>query len=449
MNLFLDFGVPPWLGFGAPPWAFGLALIALIIGIGWRWPLLLLALALASLAIRPELLFGGHFVGWRWELHHTLMVLALTASAWRFGLQKSIPWPIAALALSAALSLLFGRLHPHVGPGLVVESLVLLSLPFAFTQISLPLRTRSVLAPLIMALPLLSTAIGAALQIAGLHVTFAHLHDRLEGATGNAGVFGLLAFCGLAVALHEISRQKYPSAILPAALNLALVVFSGSRSAMLASGLLLIAYPLASAPFRSQLRQRPLVMSTGAILAAGISVAYLPKIYERLHLKMDRFRVWNVFYDEFLKSPVFGRGSGAGLVAGDLWPADVERPFLTIPHNEYLHLLVNGGMIGFALCLAAIIYWYYRSIRLTSAPDRCFLIALAPALAAFAVTENILIHAYSLGLFVYIGLLDRPETSAALGSMGTRAPTESGSAGDGAEDKEERSWADGAPPRPQ
>lgn len=407
-----------------PPWALDLATLALLIGLGLRWPLALLALALLSLALRPELLFGGSPYGWRWDLHHTLMILAFVACAWRFGLRRSIPWPIAALVLSAVFSLLFGKLHPDVGPDVMIESLVLLSLPFAFTQIALPPHARRLCTPLIMALPLLSVAIGTALQWAGMHIMFAGLHDRLEGATGNAGVFGILAFCGLAVSLHEISRQKRPWAILPTAFNLILVMFSGSRSAMLASGLLFFAYPLISSAFRNQLRQRRLLILTVVILVAGASAAYLPKIYERLHLKMDRFRVWSVFYDEFLESPIFGQGIGTGLVAGDRWPVEVERPFFTIPHNEYLHFLVNSGLIGLLLCLMAVVYWYRHLIQWTAMMDRPFLIALAPALATFAVTENVLIHAYSLALFVYLGLVDRSATSAI-------------------KEKEERLWTDG------
>jgi O-antigen ligase len=316
----------------------------------------------------------------------------------------------------------------------MLESLAILSLFFAFAQVNLPPSAHALGAPTIMALPILSVAIGAVLQFLGLHITFAGLDDRLEGATGNAGVFGILAFCGLAVSLHETSRQKRPWVILPTALNLALVVFSGSRSAMLASGILLIAYPLASKPFRDQLRQRPLLILAGVILAAVMSAAYLPKLYERLHLKMDRFRVWGVFYDEFLKSPIFGRGAGAGLIAGDRWPTDVERPFLTIPHNEYLHLLVDGGMIGLLLCLVAIVYWYYRLTRSASATHRSFLLALAPTLAAFAVTENILIHACGLALFVYLGLVDRWEAHGAIGQS---------------ERKEESRWTEGENARQQ
>ncbi len=429
----------PGLILGANEFTFHLGLIIAGICLGLRWPVVLLALALASLAIRPQLLWGGPPIGWEWGVHHTLMVLALAMSAWRFGLRRSIPWPMAAFALVIVLNLMFGDLRRDLSFGFMLESLVLFSLPFAFTQINLPSHARKIGAPVIMFLPLLSVALGAALQIAGLHVSFAGLHDRLEGAVGNAGVFGILAFCGLAVALHETTRQSRPWAILPTAINLALIIFSGSRAAMLASASLLIAYLLASKRFREQIRRHSRIILAGLVLACLASIPYLPTVYLRLQLKMDRWRVWNVFYDEFLKSPIFGRGFGSGLIAGVDWPPHVEPLFFPVPHNEYLHLLVNGGIIGFLLCMMAILYWYYRLARSTSEEDRWFLIALAPALGTFAVTDNILIHAYTMALYVYFGLVERSEPN--------KAPRPSQRCSPAHRRwilrKEERAWADG------
>jgi O-antigen ligase len=275
-----------------------------------------------------------------------------------------------------------------------------------------------------MALPTLSVALGAWIQIAGLHVSFANLHDRLEGALGNAGVFGILAFAGLAVSLHEFVRTQRLVLIPPIAVNLTFVVFSGSRGALLASGILLIAYLLTSHPLRAQLRQRPLAMLGGVVLAGAASAAYLPKLIERLHLHPDRLGMWKVFYRDWLLSPIFGRGVGAGFVGGADWPADIEEPMFAVPHNEYLHLLVNGGVVGFALCASAIAYWYCRLVLSASDEDRPFLIALLPALGIFAVTENVLIHASALALFAYLGLIDRRRTSGALKSTEGCAPIE-------------------------
>ncbi|MGI9492169.1 MAG: O-antigen ligase family protein, partial [Geminicoccaceae bacterium] len=223
-------------------------------------------------------------------------------------------------------------------------------------------------------------------------------------------------------------------------------IFSGSRAAMLSTVLLLIAYPLASKPFREQLYHRRYAILAGIVLVGMASLAYLPKVYMRLQLKMDRMRVWNVFYDEFLKSPIFGRGVGSGFIAGVDWPADVEPLFFPVPHNEYLHLLVNGGIVGFLLCMAAIIYWYYRLIRSTSDEDRLFLMALAPALAVFAITDNILIHAYAMALYIYLALVERQQPEKATSTSQPCSPTHHYRS---ASRKEERPWADGGNTPPQ
>jgi hypothetical protein len=61
------------------------------------------------------------------------------------------------------------------------------------------------------------------------------------------------------------------------------------------------------------------------------------------------------------------------------------------------------------------------------------LLALAPALAAFAVTENILIHACGLALFVYLGLVDTWEARGAI---------ERNNAVDQSQRKEESPWTE-------
>ncbi len=126
---------------GAPEPAVALvgggALLVLILWLGWRKPTWLLMIALASLAIRPQLLWGGPPVGWQWGLHQTLIVFALAMNALRYGIRTTINWPILALLATFALSLAFGSLHPKLTLPLMLESLAILALPFAFTQVVL------------------------------------------------------------------------------------------------------------------------------------------------------------------------------------------------------------------------------------------------------------------------------------------------------------------------
>ena len=248
-------------GFGVDPTVvavgLGLAALALALWIAWRWPALMLALGLASLALRPQLLWGDRNVGYEWGLHQTLLVVGLAANALHFGVRKSINWPILALIVVLGLNLLFGHLHDDLTTGLMVTGLSLLALPFAFTHVILAPDSRGVCALVIALTPLLSVVIGALIQAAGIHTMFADVHDRLEGATGNAGVFGALAFAGFAVALHESAvrpkGRSWMGAL--ASVNLVLVILSGTRTSMLASAVLLLTYVLTSEQFREEVVQ--------------------------------------------------------------------------------------------------------------------------------------------------------------------------------------------------
>ena len=116
----------------------------------------------------------------------------------------------------------------------------------------------------------------------------------------------------------------------------------------------------------------------------------------------SRDEIWSFYLQEFRLSPWFGRGLGAAYVAGVDRLNGLAR---TTTHNEYLHFLVEGGVVGFGLCLAAIGLWYHRLLQQVRAHDRLFLLALAPALVAYAFTVDLLIYWAGLALFAYLGVL--------------------------------------------
>lgn len=403
------------------------SIVAVTLGIGfviaaawlsWRRPSTLLAVALASLAVRPQLFFGGPDVGYEWGLHHTLLLLAMVVNALRYGIRRSMNWPLVALVAAFALSLAGGAVHPKLSLAFMAMSLAIFALPWCFTSVILEPGSRRGLALVIMLTPLLSVAIGALMALAGIRPGFLEL-DRMEGATGNAAAFAILAFAGFVVALHEMSRPGRPFAGGLAVVNLALVILSGTRMAIAAAGVFLVAYLLLSDSLRQRLQaHRTRTAASAAALVAAL-LWYWPALEPRLFedareletvLAGDadasvnlsgRDKVWRFYLEEFTFSPLFGRGMGTGFVAA----ADWLRWPRTTPHNEYLHVLVNTGAVGFVLCAAAIFLWYRSLLRAASENDQPFLLALAPALAIFAITEDILGFSTGLAVFAYLGIL--------------------------------------------
>ena len=396
----------------------GVLLIGALGWVSWRQTTVLWVLALASLALRPQLLFNGAPVSYEWGLHHTLLLLALTASALRFGLRRNLYWPVAGLLAAFALSLVAGDLHPKLTLGFMAMSLGVFALPWCCTSVILEPGSRRVLASVIMLTPLLSVAIGALMAAAGVRPSFPQM-DRMEGATGNAAAFAILAFAGFAVALHEISRPNRPHAGALAAVNLALVILSGTRMAIAASGAFLVAYLLRSQTLRQRLLEHRAKTAAGIAVVAATLLWYWPTLEFRLFDPgsdvstwslgaadmavnlSGRVEIWDFYFEEFMFSPLFGRGIGVGFVAAADW---LPWPRKT-PHNEYLHLLVSVGIIGFALCAAAIAFWYRRLLNIASDNDRTFLLALIPAIGLFAITEDVLVFSTGLALFAYLGVL--------------------------------------------
>ena len=176
--------------------------------------------------------------------------------------------------------------------------------------------------------------------------------------------------------------------------------------AIFASTVLLAAYASVSPMLREQARQYRKQSLLGMGLVIVVAVACLPTLEARMFdgdtLQLSsRDDIWSFYWTEFLLSPLLGRGVGSGFIAAVDW---ISSPRKT-PHNEYLHLLVIGGVVGYTLCAAGIGFWYRQSLQTASPNDRAFLIALIPAWGVFAVTEDVWVFSSALALYVYLGVM--------------------------------------------
>ena len=189
--------------------------------------------------------------------------------------------------------------------------------------------------------------------------------------------------------------------------------------ALAASCAFLIVYLLLSDGLRQRLRQDHARTAAGIAVVAATLLWYWPTLGARLFdhghdvagvsigtvdvsLNLsNRIEIWTFYVEEFMFSPLFGRGIGVGFVAAADW---LPWPRMT-PHNEYLHLLVSVGVVGFVLCAGAIALWYRRLLQMASDNDRLFLIALIPAIGLFAITDDVLAFSTGLALFAYLSVL--------------------------------------------
>lgn len=193
-------------------------------------------------------------------------------------------------------------------------------------------------------------------------------------------------------------------------------VLTTARATTLVAGLL---YPLSLAPVSTRRR----VLITGAVVLVGIGVFYSSTFQEKMFLSgsgsvgdltsdvgdlqtSGRAEMWLALWEEFPERPWLGHGADAsGVVSMEV--ANMDQP-----HNDYLRLLYDYGVIGLALFLLAVIWTMVRLMRLKSVAveHRWWKYALASSFIPYLllmITDNIILYAAFFGnlQLVLIGCL--------------------------------------------
>ncbi|MDT3700868.1 MAG: O-antigen ligase family protein [Thermincola sp.] len=129
----------------------------------------------------------------------------------------------------------------------------------------------------------------------------------------------------------------------------------------------------------------------------AIDSKYLPSVRSKAERTWFRAALWNMFQS----SPVLGIGPGNfGPLYDSFRPLGSESPpYVPKPHNQYLEILAETGLIGgvaFLWVLGSLGRLLYQCWQAANPEDRRLLLGLAASLAAVGV------HAYSFGILVHI-----------------------------------------------
>jgi O-antigen ligase len=334
-----------------------------------------------------------------------LLLAALLANAVRYGLRlETVNWPLLAALWLLVQSLLLADLDPAITPPALLAAALSFALPWCLVHLALQPGSRVRYALLLTLLPALCVVAGAALELMEIHPLFSGSKGRgarLQGAS-NAGWLAFLAFTGFAIAVHEaVWRRRVDFACL-AALNIVIAILSGGRMGLVACAILAATYAFLA----PALRARAALLGLLAVIGTGGLLAVLPVPVHELAQNPDRLldlngrdRIWLRYLDQFLVAPLFGRGLGA---------AEHGASYHDLPHNEYLRLLVDGGLVGAALYGLAVLVWVWRVLDLIRPGERPFAWALFLALGAYAFTGNVLIMPAGILPFLYLAVMRTP-----------------------------------------
>jgi O-antigen ligase len=400
-----------------------------VLWLGWRRPTNLLPIVAASLAIGPQWILARYLraglLALAMPLHKGLLIVAMAAHAWHFGLRRGIVnWPLLAVVWLALQSLILADRDPRLTLQLMAFAGLDLMLPWILVHLVVAPGTRARYALLLALLAAGCVASGVALHlmdIRGAYYGSATRGLRLHGAS-NAGWLACLAFAGFAIALHEAVQRRHFGFAGLAAVNLVIAVLTGGRMGVGACLVLAVAYLgfAALPPLGGIDRRASLAFGMGSalgLLLLGASLVRgfgIENVDDALSLRA-RESIWVSHFEAFLESPIFGRGLGAGALGVN---------YYHLPHNEYLRLLVEGGVAGLVIYGGAVALWGRRVLALVAPGERGFVRALFLALAVYALTDNILTMVPALVPFLYLALiLGEPEPGRSDAAAGSGAST--------------------------
>jgi O-antigen ligase len=151
-------------------------------------------------------------------------------------------------------------------------------------------------------------------------------------------------------------------------------------------------------------------MFAGTVLLIGILFVLWPQLEPRLLGQSSgggtsgRNFIWEYYITEIGKSPWFGRGVGAGVILLDTID-DYRVAYTNAAHNEYLRLLMDGGIVGLVLVLVAMALWVRSECRYMVKAERVLFLGFMLTFILASFTDNTLSSPPTLVLFFTLAVM--------------------------------------------
>lgn len=405
------------------PAVFWLALAALA-GIGLaavvlRFPVVFCVLWLIAIGSTAEMWLGEwlgdtstSFTNWTWIIaaEKAAGFGLVAVCIFRFGLRPDLFNPGLAFAVMAVAGFARG-LHPDLTPADSLRSLAGSVSLFAFCFSRLSLDWTGAVIRVCRLLPSGLVVAGIAMDAAGIRPLFVVDEGawRME-ATTHPAFLGGMAQTAIYAGLLEVFREGRPKEIGLMAVNLAILMLSGTRAplltgmAVVAAALLLIRSPAFGAA-----QKLPLLLLAGCAAPVVVGIAGQLKDLRLFNLLSsdatnlsNRDLIWPLFNDAWSASPIWGWGVGAGRVIMPATSAVSKLVGTTAAHNEYLRIGTEGGDVGLCLLIGLLAAWVIRHTRHMAPAERGLLRIIFLGFAGYCYTDNVLIASFVSVFFAWV-----------------------------------------------
>lgn len=369
---------------------------AALLAPAWAAGAIVAATAVSVQIVFPEaVLFGLELLA----LQKLVMLVFIAAVMLRYGIVWFRLLPVAVLAVSFALTWLWGKPDPMLAAADSGKALLGLAAPLAILAVRWPERVAVGMIRTVMALPAVCLAAGAMLEAADLHPVVMQEFTgapRLQGASIPAHL-AFLAFTGFAAAVLEWKRKPRRGALLYAmmAINFLILLLTGTRGPLIALVPLLLVFLTDLARQFAKGRSGLAVPLAGLSGLIALSVIrqwdlLLKRSFSRLSSAgidlSGREKAWLFFLERAKESPWLGKGLGAVLFAND---GTLHAGF-AVPHNEYIRFYYDAGIVGAVLLFAALLAVLLGAAGGLPAGGKAYWFALTAGFLLYSASDNTL-----------------------------------------------------------
>jgi O-antigen ligase len=233
---------------------------------------------------------------------------------------------------------------------------------------------------------------------------------RLRGVGIHQNPFAFYLLVALLIAFVRFTTRRQARYLVLCAICSFWMVLTIARIAFLATVVSFATLGILAALVTRQTR----VLIGAAVVASLIAIPFAPPVLARtfgfvptpgellglltdpraLYMAINwegRQTFWIFVYQAFMTTPLIGLGLG-----GSSFLLALQFPMFTDPivHNDYLRLLADAGLIGFALFACAMMAWLFVSYRAAQVPDHIVreyafpAVACIAAMAVVSITDN-------------------------------------------------------------
>lgn len=416
----------------APNMVMKLNFLAFLIAAGaasLMFPGTLLMLTLLSFLLSPEnFLFANKFVAHHipsleiQSLQKFVLIGALGPAVLRHGIRPVMNFGIAAILILGAMTFIVATPYPGLTPMQTLKSFVGLALPFFFFNMKLQRKWIDTHLTIIALLPVISIVLGLFAEMAGLRDNdgrpWGVITHEFTGAIRLAGInipayLAFFTFISFFVCLYKAIALKQRAFYVLGGIALATVILTGTRTPSVCA----IAMAGITIFFSSgrDLRgsSKFIVTVLGVSFLAVILAYYWPDLQARMASNSSesgtaintsgRAGMWEYLLNIWNVNQLFGRGLGTGAIA--LLDVVNQPTFAKAAHNEYIRLLVDGGIVGLIVYVVGVMAMLIQEGRYLTRTQGVSIIALFVSFALYSFTDNTISSPPSILLFYAVALV--------------------------------------------